>query len=117
MRKLLCTSSYQGSLVVINVIERELLSLPPRLGSLGINMFSKDSEIEYRSSRLDRKDITNAIYDQIFDYKINLRSFNKTKQHIKASSNEIKLNKLREESNEFQLRLNNVAKKKVHQIG
>ena len=63
LRKLLGTSSYQRSLVVINVIQMELLSLPSRPGGLGINIFSNDSEIEYRNSRLDTKDIMKAIYD------------------------------------------------------
>ena len=62
LRKLLGTSSYQRSLVVINVIGRELLSLPPRLGGLEINIFSNGSEIEYRNSRLVTKDNMKAIF-------------------------------------------------------
>ena len=96
-------------------IERELLTLPPRLGGLGLNIFSEDSEIEYQNSRLVTNDIMKAVYEQNFDHEINLKSCKTTKQNIKASrikKNELKLNKVRDLLNTFQLRLNDVCKEK-----
>ena len=62
---------------IINDKERQLLSLPPRLGGLGINIFSQIADSEYNNS----KSVTVDLQEQITGMQINQEK--KTRSQIK----------------------------------
>ena len=96
-------------------IERQLLSLPTRLGGLGINIFSSDCNVEYENSRDITKELTNAIYVQDNNHDVCQIDNKKPKAIITSSRNNKqneKLTQIRNELNKKQLRLNDICKEK-----
>ena len=78
-------------------VEIQLLSLPTRLGGLGINQFMIESDVEYENSRSITKDLTKAIYEQHNDDEINQLDTKRIKLNIKVlreTRNNEKLNKI-----------------------
>ena len=96
-------------------MERSLLSLPVRMGGLGIPIFSDISNIEFNNSVLVTKQLTNNINRQIHEYIIDKEQEKKIEQTIKKERRE-RQEKLSEEIrgqlSKEELRANDIAQLK-----
>lgn len=68
---------------IVNDVERELMSLPPRLGGLGIKILENVSDIEYENSRKMTTELVNILLRQ----NENANEISKTKSQIKSERN------------------------------
>ena len=67
-------------------LERKLLSFPPKLGGLGIPMFSETAEREYKISTIISKDLTSRI--------VNHHRQHQSNENANQIKNKVKLMKL-----------------------
>lgn len=67
--------------------DRTLLSLPPKLGGLGIPEFVKIADMEYSNSRRITEELTNHIINQNKDYKMDPEKMQPIKNEIKLKRN------------------------------
>lgn len=94
--------------------ERDLLSLPIRLGGLGITNFVNESDFEYDNSRSITASLSKAIYEQV-DKSICEIEKRHLKNQIKDSRNkrhEDRLTDVKKNLDEKQLRLNDICSEK-----
>ena len=87
-------------------LERKLLSFPPKLGGLGIPIFSETAEREYKFSTMISKDLTSRIVNQHCQHQSN--------ENINQIKNKVKLMKLQhhqEQLNELRLKFNDQQKR------
>ena len=100
--------------IVINPSERKLLSLPPKLGGLGIPIFSEICQFEYENSIKLTKPLCTSIINQNRQTNSDDQNDNiKNKIHIdRIKRNNETLEKLRASMSEKQLRLNDLNKEK-----
>ena len=82
-------------------IERKLLSFPPKLGGLGIPIFSEIADKEYKFSRMISKDLTTNIINQHCQYNTNANAMN-----IKNKIKQIKLQHYQDKPSKLQNNLN-----------
>ena len=95
--------------------ERSLLSLPVKLGGLGIPIFSTISDREFNNSKIASKQLTRNILNQISHLEFDINAFNKTRNDISSKrfgDHKILLGNLRETMSKDQLRANDLAQKK-----
>ena len=100
-------------------IERKLLSFPPKLGGLGILIFSEIADKEFKFSRMTSKGLTTNIINPHRQHKSNANSRNiknKIKQ-IKLQHHQNKLRKLQNGLNDNQRRLLELNRNKEPQVG
>ena len=90
---------------IVNDIERELISLPPRFGGLGIKIVHQNANFEYENSQKMTANLKSSILKQ----DMNENEQSKTKQQIKSDRLKLhqeKLTKLRSEMNDHEKRQN-----------
>ena len=95
-------------------LERKLLSLPPKLGGLGIPLFSNSSDVEHNNSLSVTEVLKNNIKNQNPQLKID-ENIKKKKQQIKKSKREnqnVLLQEIRDQMSPNQSRLNDLASEK-----
>ena len=95
--------------------ERVLLSLPTRLGGLGIPLFHENTGTEFENSRKLTSSLTDLIKNQSVLYSVNGIEQKKIKTTIKTERENIHknvLNTLQNRLNENQLRLNSINREK-----
>ena len=95
--------------------ERRLLSLPVRLGGLGIPIFSELCEREFRNSVLATSQLTDKIKDQITTYDIDPEREKELQTTIKKNRVEYEqklIGELRRKMNREQIRANDLAQMK-----
>ena len=95
------------------MLERRLLSLPHKLGGLGIPIFSEIADIEFENSKNLTKTLCHKIIiqDREFNQTDHSINSNKTKNKIKAEKtkrNQQNLEMIREEINDNQKRFNDL---------
>ena len=73
--------------IIINQSERKLLSLPAKLGGLGLPIFSETSDMEYENSMLVTEHLTNKIVQQEYQYACD-KELSKKKNNIKMKKRE-----------------------------
>ena len=71
----------------ISDLERDVLSLPIRLGGLGIGKPHEECQFEYTASKLITTELTKAIVDQEEEYTASSSLTNSGKEMIKKSKN------------------------------
>lgn len=89
--------------------ERLLFSLPPKLGGLGLTIFSDISDIEYANSKLLTAGLTDLIVVQNQTYDIDENELREIKKNIalsRTAHNNIQLEKARSQMEDIKLRLN-----------
>ena len=89
-------------------LERKLLSFPPKLGGLGIPIFSETAEREYKFSTMISKDLTSRIVNQHRQHQSN-ENVNQIKNKVKLMKlqhHQEQLNELRRKFGDQQKRLN-----------
>ena len=87
-------------------LERKLLSFPPKLGALGIPIFSETAGKEYTFSTMISQDLTSRIVDQHRQPQSN--------ENVNQIKNKVKLMKLQHHQKQInELRLNSVINKNV----
>ena len=94
----------------VSEIERKLLSLPVKLGGLGIPIFSEICETEYWNSLIITENLRNNIIQQNRQYEID-QDMQKKKNNIKCNRskrNQKELENIRKDLNENQIKLNNI---------
>ena len=94
----------------VSEIERKLLSLPVKLGGLGIPIFSEICETEYSNSLIITENLRNNIIQQNRQYEID-QDMQKKKNNIKfnrSKRNQKELENIRKDLNENQITLNNI---------
>ena len=99
----------------ISEFDRKLLSLPVKLGGLGIPVFSESSEVEFENSRQVSEYLMNKIVSQDQLYEINPRREREIQNRLrkeKESRNNELLESLRSQMSKEQLRCNDVAQMK-----
>ena len=87
-------------------LERKLLSFPPKLGGLGIPIFSETAEREYKFSTMISKDLTSRIVNQHRQHQSN--------ENVNQIKNKVKLMKLQhhqEQLNELRLKFSDQQKR------
>ena len=95
--------------------ERRLLSLPVKMGGLGIPIFAKISTREYENSKKATTQLANNIKQQTTKYEFDQQHSNTTKREIvndREKANMSLLNQLRERMDKEQIRANDLAKMK-----
>ena len=96
--------------IVINDLERKLISLPVKYGGLGLPVYSELSDREYENSILITEHLRNNIIQQVRQY-CHDPDINKKKNKLKvdrAVSQKKVLDATRQKMNEQQIRLNNI---------
>ena len=91
-------------------LERKLISLPPKLGGLGLPLFSEISDIEYANSVMLTENLRTKIINQERKYNVD-ENTKKIKEKIKSSKrsrNQLLLDDIRSKLNNNQLKLNNI---------
>ena len=93
-----------------NATERKLLSLPPRLGGLGIIDPTENCQTEYMNSKSLTTQLQNFIHDQSIGGQLDQESLNKQKYQISKTRQDYQQSKLEEvkaelENNPLKLRL------------
>ena len=78
-------------------LQRKLLSFPPKLGELGIPIFSETAEREYTFSTMISKDLTSRIVNQHRQHQSN--------ENVNQIKNKVKLMKLQHQQQLNELRL------------
>ena len=93
-------------------IERKLLSFPPRLGGLGIPIFSETAEKEFKYSTMITKELTSNIINQQRQYQSNenAKQLKNKVKNMKLQDHQEQLNELRTKLNDQQKRLNELNK-------
>ena len=92
--------------------ERELLSLPARLGGLGITNPVKSADQEYVNSQLLTKPLTTNIINQVHEYTIDQQQITLIKSEIRASrrtQQKLTLEQLRSNMSSSQKKLNDIC--------
>ena len=92
--------------------ERELLSLPARLGGLGITNPVKSAQQEYSCSQLLTKPLTTNIPNQVREYKIDVQQITVIKNDIRATrrtQQKLTLENLRSNMTTSQKKLNDIC--------
>ena len=95
--------------------ERSLLSLPVRMGGMGIPVFSKISDIEFNNSVQVTKQLTENINQQIHEYNIDNEQEKRIMQQIKkerVERQEKLLEEVRKNMSKEQLRANDLSQMK-----
>ena len=98
-----------------STIERQLFTLPVRLGGMGIPIFSELSGIEYANSRNATAELRSKIVQQDNQYEINMvrdREINNTITKAKDELERNKLKEIRKEMNRELIRANDLAQLK-----
>ena len=96
--------------------ERRLLSLPVRLGGLGIPIFSELCEREFQNSARATKQLSQKIQDQVSEFDIDLQKEKETHNIIKKERKDFEesvLEDLRKRMNKEMLRANDLAQMKI----
>ena len=96
-------------------MERSLLSLPVRMGGLGIPIFSEISDIEFNNSLLVTNQMVERINSQLHEYDIDQeieRTVSQTIKKERKSNQEKLLEDLRTTMSKEELRANNLAQMK-----
>ena len=99
----------------ISESDRRLLSLPVKLGGLGIPIFSESCIVEFENSRKISKYLIEKIITQDQQYDINQRREREIQNHLKVEKelrNKEILATLRTQMSKEQLRCNDVAQMK-----
>ena len=93
--------------IVCSNDERKLLSLPPRLGGMGLTVFSDECDLEYNNSRNITASLRKSIVEQSSQYSAERKTStkNKIKSNREKRQKDI-LESIRSSMNEKQLRLN-----------
>ena len=95
--------------------ERSLLSLPVRMGGLGIPVFSKIADIEFQNSVEFTKQLTENISRQIYEYNIDNEEEKRIEQKIKKERIERQekiLEEIRKDLSKEEIRANDLAQMK-----
>ena len=96
---------------ICSKLERSLLSLPPKLGGLGLPIFADISNKEYVNSIKVTNDLTDLIIKQNPKYEVNVKLLNEVKNNIKRDRREDQNKLLRD------IRLNlHEEKRRLHDI-
>ena len=101
--------------ITCSEIERSLLAMPPKLGGLGIPIFSQITDTEFKNSQEVTESLKNDIKNQVKEWNDNEEVVRKKKQGIKnrkRSKNSCQLDQIRAEMSEVQRRLNDLAREK-----
>ena len=96
--------------VLCSELERKLILLPPKLGGLGIPIFSESSEFEFENSITITESLKQNIKSQNPIYNVSDQKTKKANIKAKRCSNQLKLlNELKQKMSAQQLRLNELA--------
>lgn len=100
---------------IISAADRSLLSLPVRLGGLGIPIYQEECPKEYQNSRKVTQLLTPKIVNQESHYELNKRREREIEREIRKvreEAHQVKLDHLRTQMTREQLRANDVAQMK-----
>ena len=96
-------------------VERQLLSLPVRLGGLGIPIFSEMCDREFNNSKRMTETLTKNIKNQVFEYTVDREEEKKIQQAIKKERqdhHENLLKEIRKSLTKEELRANDLTQMK-----
>ena len=96
--------------IICSHTDRKLLALPPKLGGLGIPIFSDISDFEYQNSRLLTQNLCNKILQQDRKYKSDdiVKDIKSKISTSRKNRNEEILQELRKNMSQHQQRLNDI---------